>query len=335
VIRITALLLGLVACDATPPVPGGTLLWVSDQGDRVVTWAMGDDGRPTQLVHPDGALYPAQPDPRGTHALLVSAHDGAQGHQERLWLAPLDGTTRRPLSPYSNRIRNPDWSADGDFIVFESDARSFRDLYRVDREGGEPIRLTHTRYGSFEPAISPDSTRVAFGSSRDGNAEIYAMDLDGAHPVRLTHGPGDDLRPRWHPDGQTLAWLSTRDGVRSVWRMNADGLDARPLRPPEGTHVDIDFAWSPDGSRIAVVVQTGPDQLEVQVRSHTGALITRLDGPGVDEHPAWSPDGRWLAWSATDSAGRPLVALASLDTGVVHRGGSASGWLPRWVPPPT
>jgi Tol biopolymer transport system component len=64
-------------------------------------------------------------------------------------------------------------------------------------------------------------------------------------------------------------------------------------------------------------------------------LLTTLDGPGVDEHPAWSPDGQWLAWTTTAADGRPSVALASVNGQTIHRSQTGTGaWLPRWVPDP-
>ena len=90
----------------------------------------------------------------------------------------------------AGRIRNPAWAPDGSWLVVESDAASYRDLFRVERAGGEARRLTDAPYGSFEPSVSPDGARIAFGTSRDGNAEIWAMRADGSGARRLTTIPG-------------------------------------------------------------------------------------------------------------------------------------------------
>jgi TolB protein len=63
--------------------------------------------------------FPAAPDPRGTHALIVAAFDEGDVHREQLLLLPLTGGDPLLLGPPAEAIRNPAWSPDGAFIVFE------------------------------------------------------------------------------------------------------------------------------------------------------------------------------------------------------------------------
>lgn len=315
-------------------VPGGSLLLISERDGAPTTWVALADGSPPRRFAADvpGGVFPADPDPRGTHALLTSAEDSDRGHRETSWLAPLDGGPALQLGRPAGVIRNPCWSPDGNWIVFESDAQSFRDLYRIDRDGGGYVRLTDAPHGSFEPAVSPDGATILFGTSRDGNAEVYAMHADGTAPVRLTSGPTDDVHPGWSPDGKTVTWITHREGMPRVWRMAPDGSDPRALRADERRLVDLDFAWSPDGSRIAVVSQSGPKEVEITVIDpSSGKTVATIDGPGPDEHPSWSPDGRWLAFTATRD-GDAEVFLASADGKTIRplTTGEGSEWLPRW-----
>ncbi len=307
--------------------PAGRLLWVAERGGVAQVWTADADGAdPRPLADLPGTAFPAAPDPLGTHALLVTAEDDARGHREQLWLAPLDGGTAAPFGPRTERIRNPAWSPDGRTVVFEADLESFRDIWAIGRDGTGLRRLTVTEHGSFEPSIS--ATRLAFGTSRDGNAEIYAAAPDGSAPVRLTDDVADDVRPVWSPDGSRLAWISHRGGTARVWTMAPDGTDARPLRAAAEKAMDLDLAWAPDGGRLAVVVQTGAREVDIDLVDADGRVVARLGGPGVDEQPAWSPDGRWLVYAAAgelvrvdrDGGGaRPLTADPAPD------------WLPRWV----
>ncbi|MEZ4234978.1 MAG: hypothetical protein R3F59_02200 [Myxococcota bacterium] len=328
------------AAAAAPEEPGGVIVMVSErvngEGERVpAVWAVRPDGTHRVPIGRElpGAVFPGPIDPKGTHVLLVSSEDGKRGHVEQLWLGPLRGGPVRPLLPPSKFVRNPAWADGGDAVVAESDAQSFRDLYRAERAGGPPKRITDQPNGSFEPDAGPDG-RIVFGASRDGNAEIYVMQGDGTQPVRLTDAPGDDLKPHWSPDGTRIAWIAHRNGVARVWTMAPDGSHPQPVREKASGN-DIDLAWSPDGKRLAIVVQEGQAQGEiVVVEADTGAEVGRLDGPAMDEHPAWSPDGQWIAW--TESHGENANVAIARPTGEDRRTVSAGGvseWLPRWIEP--
>ncbi len=291
----------------------------------------------------DGAAFPADADPTGRRALIVSSEDrppppgappGAAGaHVERLWVLPLSGEGGPVELASSQFLRNPEWSPDGAWVVFESDAKSFRDLFRAPADGSAPpTRITEAPHGTFEPAWSPDGGGLAVGTSRDGNAEIYVSAADGSGPQRVTAHDADDVRPAWLADGR-LSWISHRGGLPRVWVRDLDGTQ-HPLRQEERAVIDHDVAWSRVGLA-AIVVQTSPEELEIQVRTAHGGLVATLDGPGPDEHPTWSPDGAWLAFSSSRS-GSPQIWIASADGRELRQVSTCAApcWLPRWAPAP-
>jgi dipeptidyl aminopeptidase/acylaminoacyl peptidase len=276
--------------------------------------------------------------PDGSGVLGIEVEEAGGNRYEQLVFHPVPRGTARPVGgrhPYS---RSAAWSADGEWIVFESAQASFRDLYRIRLDGTGEQRLTDNREGNFEPVISPDGAWVAFGSSRDQNAEIYRMRLDGSEETRLTTVPRhDDFFPQWSPDGTHLAFASTRDGDERIFVMRADGGGQRRLTRPD-TISDIaeqQPGWSPDGRRIAYIVRQRGRGSRVRITEVASGATREVPGgsEGGESEPQWSADGRYLAF-ASSRDGDHEIYLARADgsraTRLTHA--PADDWHPRWIP---
>lgn len=158
--------------------------------------------------------------------------------------------------------------------------------------------------------------RIAFVSTRDGAPHIYVGELDGSPATRLALGTS----PEWSPDGEQIAFTTWPSGVpdvggTEVWRMNADGANQRTLA---GGGADFP-SWSPDGRTIAFsrngaiysIPINGTDETllidEASMLAATGWPIS------VDlSRPAWSTDGRRLAFNASGL----LMTIAADGSGV-------------------
>lgn len=125
---------------------------------------------------------------------------------------------------------------------------------------------------------------IVFASDRDGDWEIYAVNPDGTGLTQLTHNEFEDSSPVPSPDGTLIAFHSDAGGAAV---MNADGSGRRSIRGCSTT-----FSWSPDSRRV-VCEAAGGDGISVADLA-TGA-VTRLAESGED--PAWSPDGRAIAFA--------------------------------------
>ncbi|MCA9694235.1 MAG: PD40 domain-containing protein [Myxococcales bacterium] len=288
--------------------------------------------------------YPAALAPDGETLLGLESRARGDGRTvDRFFLVTLAGApSRAPIGPDGGLLRNPAWAPDGRFVVFESDADGFRDLYRMELPSGQALKLTGDREGSFEPAIAPDGQSIAYASSRDGNAEIYVMTADGGAPRRLTDSPGDDTSPRFSPDGQAIVFLSARERERgvAVHRMGRAGEAPRlvtPAPPPAAPALARDLSFSTDGSRLAYteLVPNRGRAAVVVVAFATGEVTARSDGEGIDEQPVFSPDGRHVAFTRARGR-RSDIARMPVDGGevVVLTSGDESHWLPRWISDP-
>ena len=186
----------------------------------------------------------------------------------------------------------------------------------VNRDGSGLVSLGET--GQMV-AWSPDGGRLAY--TKDVQVpqdtwvqEIRVMEADGSNVRRL--GPG--YGPSWAPDGNRLAFTRA-DGIHV---MNADGSgDTNLGRPGAGMP-----KWSPDGSKLLFFWwwrENGPHMVDVYVMNADGSGLRNLTGDHrTHGHiaPAWSPDGRRIAYGATADFGNSygLYVMNADGTGAIE-----------------
>jgi dipeptidyl aminopeptidase/acylaminoacyl peptidase len=197
-------------------------------------------------------------------------------------------------------------------IAYTAEAAGARQLFTLPLRAGArpPTQITASEKPVADPQWSPDGRRLAF--VRDD--EIWVVEADGSRLTRVVGKPGAGRDPRWSPDGKRLAFLSRRRGWSQVWLIDAPvprrGRPARAPRPAEATvlteaGIDVDsIAWSPDGSRLAVMAQRRPDDLETHqialVDVATGATEVVAGEHSHDTGARWLPDGSLVYVSDAD-----------------------------------
>ena len=206
-----------------------------------------------------------------------------------IWVMNADGSGQTNITNSSAVDVVPSWSPDGKRIAFYSDRDGNSEIYTMNPDGTDIVRLTfHTVAKDSLPAWSPDSTKLAFSSTRDdGQFEIYVIDADGSSLTRLTNNPAHDVYPAWSPDGTKIAFWFERDGNREIYVMNSDG--SGQTRLTNNLAVDMRPDWSPDGRKIAFSSDRDGNS-EIYVMDADGTNQIRFtNNPGSDGYPEWSP----------------------------------------------
>ncbi|MBO6584654.1 MAG: PDZ domain-containing protein [Gracilimonas sp.] len=100
------------------------------------------------------------------------------------------------------------------------------DLWKVDKAGGDAVRLTSNIGGESNPHFSPDGSMIAFTGEYDGNSDVFVIPTEGGSPKRLTWHPVDDVVTGWTSDGEVL-FRSTRTAhptqLNRIWKVSTEG----------------------------------------------------------------------------------------------------------------
>jgi dipeptidyl aminopeptidase/acylaminoacyl peptidase len=275
-------------------------------------------------------------------------------------------------------VRTTDWEENG----YDTEIWLWRD------GAGEPVQVTRTAGGpSTSPAWSPDGRWLAFLADRGKGTQVHALPLAGGEAVAVTGVEGGVGRFAWAPDGRQLAITRTEpeskaskaraetygrwtveDREHRMTHLWVVAFDPRATTPPDPRRVTGEpdpeaytvgsFEWSPDGTEIAF--DHRPDALinssvhtDISVVAvETGAVRPLVAQPSAQSGPRWSPDGRWILFTASHAdttshyflnnelarvpagggsgggggGGEPEVLTASFDEAV-----NAAAWLPQGI----
>jgi Tol biopolymer transport system component len=150
------------------------------------------------------------------------------------------------------------------------------------------------------------------------------MNADGSNQKRLTYSQYGDIEPRFSPDGKTIAFSSNRTARYQVYLMRDDGGNQRRL-----THdvaEEYTPTWSPDSKQVAITSNRG-GSFEIWIYNVDGSnprQVTRSGG----HFATWSPDGQWIAYSASDGSIRVIHPDGTSERTLYSPiNGRASGWL--------
>jgi dipeptidyl aminopeptidase/acylaminoacyl peptidase len=230
----------------------------------------------------------------------------------QIWMVPAAGGEAIPLTLESASSSHPRWSPDGKYLAFLSARNDQKtQVWLLNRSGGEGQRLTNTAQDVENFEWSPDSTQLVV-VLRDASPE----ELEGAE-ARVHCADPEDVdckvkkekaeRPhvvdRYYFKEDEIGYLDRRRRHLYVF----DIASKRMRQVTSGDFDDEEPAWSPDGKMLAFASKRSlpdPDRNDdaniwVVAADNTdkGAHLTQVTtNPGADRSPAWSPDGKSIAY---------------------------------------
>jgi TolB protein len=239
----------------------------------------------------------------------------------------------------------PCWSPDGNKIAFASRTEGNWDIYYMNADGSNPVRLTSHTSEDVYPSWSPDGSMIAFNSGRSGSSQIWrtnvaAGDESNTWGYNLTQLTQDTPHNRvnnfhaWSPDGKWLAFEADRDrDDPEIYLANAvDGTNQQRLTFTRA--LDEVPTWAPDGQHIVFSSDMhGEPQsgdYDIYIMNRDGSNQRRLTiTKGQASNPSVSPDGTKIVYDVREGDSS-FIYVMDIDGSNPTRLGAGSN--PAWSP---
>jgi serine/threonine-protein kinase len=183
------------------------------------------------------------------------------------------------------------------------------------------------------PRLSPDGSRLIYLVSQGSSTDLWLYDSERSSKTRLASGMGVTAYPVWSPDGRFVAFQA----AGGIFWTRADGA-GKPQPLTQSKAMQLPTSFSPDGRRLVYSEMTsgkGADIRTVPVESGSGQMRAGepqlfLKASTDNTFAAFSPDGRWLAYSDAEAGQYEVYVRAFPDRGAKVQISNAGGMMPIW-----
>ncbi|MDP4206935.1 MAG: S9 family peptidase [Bacteroidota bacterium] len=246
------------------------------------------------------------------------------------------------------RVSEPEVSPDGKLLLYGvtyfniPENKSYRDLYVVPIEGGQPRQITNTQEKEAGALWRPDGQKIGFLSAKSGDMQLWEIDPDGANARQVSSIKGGITGFKYSPDGQKILFTADVKLDQSV-------TDLFPDLPKANARLENDLmyrhwdSWSDYTYSHVFIANYNDGKLDEPKDLMPGE---RFDSPikpnGGMEQINWSPDSKQIAYSCKKLAGKAYALstnseiyvydLANGKTENVSKGCMGYDWNPVFSP---
>jgi Tol biopolymer transport system component len=211
----------------------------------------------------------------------------------QLWRVPLSGGAAESLTPPGENVRNPRYSPDGQYIVYQRLEGGQWDLWLLELASREARRLTDTPFSERDPDFRHDGTGVVFVSDQTGHACLWSLSLDGTVLTQLTEEPGDASLPTVSDRG-ALAYVLDRPGSSELRVLTAAGAG---MTVHSSTSALGSPSWRPGGDVLVFSEKdaVGGNRLRMLLLASPRVLKTLTEGEDLFRaRPVWPSPSEFI-----------------------------------------
>ena len=311
--------------------PGGDeIAFSSNRDGQYDVFAVRVDGSGMRKLADTGVndYFPAWA-PDGTSVAFFAAQWPAV--RQDLFIVRGDGTDLRRLTSTASVVdEDPSWSPDGARIVFQSDRDGNFEIYSMNVDGTDVVRLTRSARGDYWPSFwSPAAVDIGGSTAgvdvvdSEASALATAAAAAGSGTPAEASASGTEGSALGAAQRHPVAFVSTRSGRAQIYTMNADGSD--PVRLTNEAYDDYYPAWSPDGTQLAYYVHLSWQSWALVVMNADGSGRRQItDSAGCATcamGPYWLPDGTEIGFTVEPNP-RPTCEIKSTELAVVDADGT-------------
>ena len=203
-------------------------------------------------------------------------------------------------------------------IVFSNNVSGSKELYTIDYDGGNLMRMTDDKSINLLPCWSPDGKEIVYTTYRFGNPDLCGISCNADRRRVISQRQGLNTAASFSPDGNTIALTISRGKTPALYLIKRSGEIIRQLTFGNAAATSPSFA---PNSREIAYISDDPGYPQLYIMNIEGGNNRRLPARGYCDSPAWSPRGDRIVFTMRQGRGdnRYDLYVYALAEGTISR----------------